>query len=86
MKGTAWICLLLTLILALMGAQALILRQKTQALEATLTKTLEELTAMQTSMSSHRPDERDDQRPLQPAARGGRPVWLAQMKRPLAGR
>ena len=52
MKGTAWICLLLTLILALMGAQALILRQKTQALEATLTQTLEELTAMQTSMSS----------------------------------
>lgn len=52
MKGTAWICLLLTLILALMGAQTLILRQKTQALEATLTQTLEELTAMQTSMSS----------------------------------
>lgn len=52
MKGTAWICLLLTLILALMGAQTLILRQKTQALEAMLTKTLEELTAMQTSMSS----------------------------------
>ncbi|MGN0759213.1 MAG: hypothetical protein ACI4MU_08475 [Candidatus Ventricola sp.] len=52
MKGTAWICLLLTLILALMGAQTLMLRQKTQALEATLTQTLEELTAMQTSMSS----------------------------------
>lgn len=30
MKGTAWICLLLTLILALMGAQTLMLRQKTQ--------------------------------------------------------
>ena len=42
MKGTAWICLLLTLILTLMGAQTLILRQKTQALEAMLTKTLEE--------------------------------------------
>lgn len=52
MKGTVWICLLLTLILALMGAQTLMLRQKTQALEATLTQTLEELTAMQTSMSS----------------------------------
>ena len=36
MKGTVWICLLLTLILALMGAQTLILRQKTQALEAML--------------------------------------------------
>ena len=45
MKGTAWICLLLTLILALMGAQTLILRQKTQALEAAALAEPEDVTA-----------------------------------------
>ena len=52
MKGTAWICLLLTLILVLMGIQTYALWQKTQALEAALLCALDDLSVMKESISS----------------------------------
>ncbi|MGN0776840.1 MAG: hypothetical protein ACI4MM_09225 [Candidatus Ventricola sp.] len=52
MKGTAWICLLLTLILVLMGVQTYALWQKTQALEAALLCALDDLSVMKESISS----------------------------------
>ncbi|MGN1019754.1 MAG: hypothetical protein ACI4O7_05220 [Aristaeellaceae bacterium] len=51
MKGTTAICLLLTLMLVLMGVQTFVLWQKTQALEATLASTLDDLAALQESVS-----------------------------------
>lgn len=50
MKGTTLICLLLTLILVLMGAQAFVLWQKTQALEASLACALDDLSSMKESV------------------------------------
>lgn len=52
MKGTAIICLLLTLILALMGAQTYALWQKTQALEASLACALDDLSIMKENTRS----------------------------------
>lgn len=52
MKGTALICILLTLIVALLGAQSYVLWQKTQTLEASLSDALDGLSDVQESLGA----------------------------------